>query len=131
MRFTTFSGPTMKGSSVTSMPLRLRVSFTGAILAWTRIEPRPLSQIWRSPPSSESMAIPPEGKSGPGSTSSNWSMVGLGRRLVITSLMASATSRRLWGAMLVAMPTAIPVVPFTSRLGSRPGRHSGSVLSPS
>ena len=39
---------------------------------------------------------------------------------------APTTSRRLWGGMLVAMPTAIPEDPFTSRLGSRAGRTVGS-----
>ena len=32
------------------------------------------------------------------------------------------TSPRLWGGMLVAIPTAIPVEPFTRRLGNRLGR---------
>ena len=43
----------------------------------------------------------------------------------------SATSRRLCGGMLVAMPTAMPVVPLTSRFGMRAGRTTGSVLVPS
>ena len=55
-------------------------------------------------------------------TASSSSMVGLGRRLVSTSSMASHTSRRLCVGMLVAMPTAMPVVPLTSRLGSSAGR---------
>ena len=36
------------------------------------------------------------------------------------------TSRMLWGGMLVAMPTAMPLEPFTSRLGNREGRTLGS-----
>ena len=51
--------------------------------------------------------------------------------LLITSSMASPTSARLWGSMLVAMPTAIPAVPLTSRLGSAAGSTTGSVSSPS
>ncbi|SKF62496.1 Uncharacterised protein [Mycobacteroides abscessus subsp. abscessus] len=39
---------------------------------------------------------------------------------------ASATSRRLWVGMLVAMPTAIPVDPLTSRFGKRAGSTVGS-----
>ncbi len=39
---------------------------------------------------------------------------------------ASITSRRLWGGILVAMPTAIPDEPFTSRLGKRAGSTVGS-----
>ncbi len=40
--------------------------------------------------------------------------------------VASMISVRLCGGMLVAMPTAIPEEPFTSRLGTRVGRTSGS-----
>ncbi len=39
---------------------------------------------------------------------------------------ASMTSRRLWGGMLVAIPTAIPEEPLTSRFGKRAGRTVGS-----
>ena len=66
--------------------------------------------------------MPPEGKSGPGSTAISSSTVGFGRRLVITTRIASATSARLWAGMFVAMPTAMPEVPLTSRLGRRAGR---------
>ncbi len=41
------------------------------------------------------------------------------------------TSPKLCGGMFVAMPTAIPVDPFTSRFGNRAGRTSGSCSSPS
>ena len=44
---------------------------------------------------------------------------------------ALMTSTRLCGAMLVAMPTAIPVAPFTSRFGYAAGRTVGSVSWPS
>ena len=44
---------------------------------------------------------------------------------------APMTSRRLCGGILVAMPTAMPSVPFTSRLGKRQGRTSGSRAVPS
>ena len=37
-------------------------------------------------------------------------------------------SLRLCGGMLVAMPTAMPVEPFISRLGSAAGRTVGSVV---
>ena len=36
------------------------------------------------------------------------------------------TSRMLCGAMLVAIPTAIPEEPFTNRFGNAAGRTSGS-----
>ena len=42
-----------------------------------------------------------------------------------------ATSRRLCGGMLVAMPTAMPPLPLTSRFGIRDGRTSGSCVLPS
>ncbi len=63
---------------------------------------------------------PPVGKSGPltkcirsSGVASGWS---------IRWMVASMTSPRLWGGMLVAMPTAIPWLPLTSRLGNRAGR---------
>jgi hypothetical protein len=40
--------------------------------------------------------------------------------------MPSHTSLRLCGGMLVAMPTAMPAAPFTSRLGTRVGITVGS-----
>ena len=45
--------------------------------------------------------------------------------------MASHTSRRLCGGILVAIPTAIPSEPFTSRLGNLEGRTEGSLSDPS
>ena len=39
---------------------------------------------------------------------------------------ALITSRRLWGGILVAIPTAIPEVPFTSRFGNLAGSTTGS-----
>jgi hypothetical protein len=38
------------------------------------------------------------------------------------AMTASVTSRRLCGGMFVAMPTAMPDEPLTSRLGNRAGR---------
>ena len=40
---------------------------------------------------------------------------------------ASIVSPRLCGGMLVAMPTAMPAEPFTSKLGKRAGKTVGSV----
>ena len=42
-----------------------------------------------------------------------------------------ATSRRLWGGMLVAIPTAMPAEPLTSRFGKRLGKMVGSAVRPS
>jgi len=38
------------------------------------------------------------------------------------------TSVRLWGGILVAIPTAIPEDPLTSRLGTLLGITNGSVI---
>ncbi len=46
--------------------------------------------------------------------------------LSISSSTALATSRRLCGGMLVAMPTAMPREPLTSRLGILDGSTVGS-----
>ncbi len=42
-------------------------------------------------------------------------------------MQASITSPRLWGGMLVAMPTAMPPEPLTSRLGNLDGSTDGSL----
>ncbi len=41
-------------------------------------------------------------------------------------LIAPATSERLCGGILVAIPTAIPSLPFNNKLGSLDGRTVGS-----
>ncbi len=70
------------------------------------------------------MMMPFVGKSGPFTCSirSDSSASGLSS----TQMAASTTSRRLWGGMLVAMPTAMPLEPLTSRLGNRLGSTRGS-----
>ena len=42
--------------------------------------------------------------------------------------MAAATSLKLWEGMLVAIPTAIPVVPLQRRKGNEAGKTEGSVV---
>ena len=75
----------------------------------------------------------PVGKSGPlmrsisASSSSSWEASGCSR----DHWAPAATSRRLCGGMLVAMPTAIPAEPLISRFGKRAGRTVGSWLRPS
>ena len=44
---------------------------------------------------------------------------------------AAAISRRLCGGIFVAMPTAMPSEPLTSRFGNRAGRIAGSCVRPS
>ena len=46
-------------------------------------------------------------------------------------MTASMVSRRLWGGMFVAIPTAMPDEPLTSRFGNRAGSTSGSSREPS
>ena len=69
---------------------------------------------------------PPVGKSGAGSVSSR-SQSGLR----IKALVVSQTSRRLKPQMLLAMPTAMPVLLETSTLGKVVGSRAGSFIVPS
>jgi hypothetical protein len=46
-------------------------------------------------------------------------------------IAAAATSRRLCAGISVAMPTAIPEAPLSSRKGRRAGRKAGSSKEPS
>ena len=62
----------------------------------------------------------PVGKSGPFTCFIRSSTFALG--LSISSTTASMTSPRLCGGMFVAIPTAIPELPLTSRFGKRAGR---------
>ena len=45
-----------------------------------------------------------------------------------SAMQASTISLRLCGGILLAMPTAMPSLPLTSRLGMRVGRTSGSIF---
>jgi hypothetical protein len=49
--------------------------------------------------------------------------------IIVTA--ALITSPRLCGGMLVAMPTAMPVLPLTSSCGNRAGMTTGSLPVPS
>ena len=69
----------------------------------------------------------PVGKSGPLTQRIRSSLVSSG--LSIRATVASMTSPRLWGGILVAMPTAMPSDPLASRFGNRAGRTTGSWLS--
>jgi hypothetical protein len=48
--------------------------------------------------------------------------------LSICAQMPSMTSPRLCGGMFVAMPTAMPVPPLTSKFGNAAGKTVGSVM---
>ncbi|CFN70855.1 Uncharacterised protein [Bordetella pertussis] len=69
------------------------------------------------------------GKSGAGISSISSSIEHSGLRRQYRQ--PSTTSCRLCGGMLVAMPTAIPELPLTSRLGRREGSSRGSCSLPS
>ena len=71
------------------------------------------------------MISPPVGKSGPGMTFMSSSVVTSG--LSSIKQVASMASPKLWGGMFVAMPTAMPAEPLTSKFGKRAGRTVGSV----
>ncbi len=82
-------------------------------LARTIRPPRPVSNAARMP--ERPRIMPPVGKSGPGTIciSSSSEMAGFS----IRARVASMISLGLCGGMLVAMPTAMPLAPLTSRLG--------------
>ena len=68
--------------------------------------------------------MPPVGKSGPGICFINsFILISL---FPINARVPSITSPRLWGGMLVAIPTAIPPAPLTSKFGYWAGRTDGS-----
>ena len=67
---------------------------------------------------------PPVGKSGPFTKCIRSSTVASGWSIRCT--VASMISPRLCGGMFVAMPTAMPWLPLTSRLGNRAGSTVGS-----
>ena len=69
------------------------------------------------------MIVAPVGKSGPLMWVISSSTPASG--LSMSAMQALIVSPRLWGGMLVAMPTAIPDEPFTSRFGKRAGSTVG------
>ncbi len=72
------------------------------------------------------ITMPAVGKSGPLTCSIRPSVVISGSS--ISAIAASITSPRLCGGMFVAMPTAMPEPPFTSRFGKRAGRTTGIIF---
>ena len=73
--------------------------------------------------------IPAVGKSGAGMCLISSSIPRSG--FLSNAWQASTTSPRLWGGMLVAMPTAIPEDPLMSRFGTLVGSAEGSCSLPS
>ena len=118
---------TIYGSSVTTIrffPFAIGSIF---VTARTRILPRPVRYASSIPLVPKISA--PVGKSGPLTISRISSMVvslSSSIRLSMIFTTAATTSRKLCGGILVAIPTAIPVVPFTRRFGNLAGRTTGS-----
>ncbi|CAM5468206.1 hypothetical protein STENM327S_00640 [Streptomyces tendae] len=123
----TFSGPTAKGSSVTTRPLRRAVTVSTDTVARILNVPRPVSYASRMP--GRPTIRPPVGRSGPGTCFISASRSAFGYR--IRCRAAAITSRRLCGGMFVAMPTAMPEAPLTSRFGKAAGSATGSCSWPS
>ena len=71
---------------------------------------------------------PPVGKSGPGMIRRSCFSLSSRPSCSCSAIQTipSITSRRLWGGMLVAIPTAMPADPLTRRLGYGAGRTVGS-----
>ena len=87
------------------------------------IRPRPVRYASRIP--LRPTMIPLVGKSGPLTCLARPSTSVAGSSIMATT--ASIVSARLCGGMFVAIPTAIPDEPFTSRFGKRDGRTDGSL----
>ncbi len=119
------------------MTTAMRPGRTSSNETWPRMmtRPRPVAYMWRmtstrsfSPVielrwSSKRKIVPPVGKSGPVTISHSSSTVSSG--LSMSAFTASQISWRLCGGMLVAIPTAMPLEPLTSRLGSFEGSTTG------
>ena len=86
------------------------------------MEPFPVSYAFLIPELPK--IIPPVGKSGPFICSINplTSISGLS----MYATQPSITSPKLWGGIFVAIPTAIPIVPFTKIFGNLDGNTDGS-----
>ena len=120
---------TMYGSSVTMMRARSLARSGSSMVqtARTLMDPRPV--VYASMTPRVPRISPPVGKSGAGRCVMRSTAVSVGSS--ISATVASISSPRLCGGMFVAMPTAIPVEPFASRLGKRAGRTTGSSSYPS
>ena len=115
------------GSSVTR--ISMRPFAPSSIVTFARIFTLPRPVRYASMMPARPRMVPPVGKSGPFTKFMRSSGVAAG--LSMRWMVASMTSPRLCGGMLVAMPTAMPWLPFTSRFGKRAGRTFGSSDVPS
>ena len=111
------------GSSL--ITIALRPPRCSSACARARMTTRPRPERYASLIPSRPRMIAPVGKSGPFTCLESFSTSASGSSISATS--ASVTSPRLCGGMFVAMPTAIPVEPLTSRFGKREGSTCGSL----
>ncbi len=86
--------------------------------------PRPVLYAFTTP--ERPQMIPPVGKSGAGINEKRSSSLNSG--LWSSAKQASITSVRLCGGTAVAIPTAIPAVPLTSKFGNLLGNTVGSTV---
>ena len=93
------------------------------------IEPRPVSYAFLI--SEVPTIVAAVGKSGPLMCCIKPSVVISGSGLSISAITPSTTSFKLWGGIFVAIPTAIPEVPFNNNIGSLVGSTDGSSKEPS
>ncbi len=114
---------TWYGISVTTIWVRLPFICSVCALACTRTEPRPVRTASLMP--ARPTMIPPVGKSGPWMYLRSFSSLSSG--FFMSATVASTTSPRLCGGILVAIPTAMPSDPLTSRFGNRAGKTFGSL----
>ena len=109
---------TRYGSSVTIIRDLPFGSVSIFVTARTRILPRPVRYASSIPLVPRIVA--PVGKSGPLTISRSSSIVvSLSSSIMLSMILTTAliTSLKLCGGMFVAIPTAIPEVPFTRRFG--------------
>ena len=105
--------------------MRLRFALMGSISVRARMMMRPLPVRYADLMPFMPMMRPAVGKSGPLMMSISSPTVQSGWSSMYTT--PSITSPMLCGGMLVAMPTAMPPEPLTSRLGKREGSTSGCI----
>ena len=110
------------GSSVTMIAFLPPRSSSVCMRARMMIRPLPVLYASRIP--IRPTTIAPVGKSGPFMCCMRSSTFASGLSMSWTT--ASTASLSLWGGMFVAMPTAMPEEPLTSRFGKRDGRTEGS-----
>ena len=99
------------------------------IWAFERIVTDPRPVLYASSRPERLKIIPPVGKSGANTIFISSSIVISG--FLANAQTASITSPKLWGGILVAIPTAIPLVPDINKFGNLAGKTVGSFSDPS